>query len=94
MKRIIDLSRTCTILVGFQRGLLRAQAVARPWGQMFLHDLESFRHIWNKVEEQTNSRWDLEADMVDLRVWGMEEEDIKWMPPGPRRINFAATRRV
>ena len=94
MKRIVDLSKTGTMLIGFQRGQLQAQAVARPWGQMFLHDLESFRQIWDKVEEQTASHWDLEVDMVDLRVWGMEEEDIEWMPSGPRGINFAATRRV
>ena len=94
MRKIVELSRSGSVLVGYQRGQVRAQAVTRPWGQMFLHDVESFRRIWCQVEAETGSRWDLEAEMVDLREWGMEEEDLEWMPPGQRGINFVGTRRI
>ena len=92
MKSILRLSRVGTTLVGYQRGQLQHQTVMRPWGELFLHDLTSFREIWVELECETGSRWELEAEMVDLRDWGMEDEDLEWMPPGEMGINFAATR--
>ena len=94
MKRIVDLSKIGTICVGYQRGQLHAQIIPRPWGHMFSHDLASFRRIWEKLEQDTGVHWELEADMVELTAWGMAEEDLEWMPPSPRGITFAATRRV
>ena len=92
MKRVVELSRPGAILVGYQRGQVRAQEVMRPWGTMFFHDLDTYREIWHQVEVETSSRWDVEASFVDLRELGMEEEDLEWMPPGQKGINFVVTR--
>ena len=94
MKRIVDLSKIGSICVGYQRGHLQAQVIARPWGHMYLHDLASFRRIWEKLEQDTGVHWSLEADMVELTDWGMADDDLDWMPPSSRGINFSATRRT
>lgn len=94
MRRIVDLSKKGTMCVGYQRGQLQAQVVARPWGDMFLHDLASFRLIWETLEHETGAHWEVEVDMVDLTEWGMAEEDLEWMPPSSRGIAFSATRQT
>ena len=92
MKRIVRLSRPGCLVVGYQRGQVQAQECERPWGTMHLHDMESFRSIWEQVGKETGTRWTLNASMVDLRNWGMEAEDTAWMPAGHRGINFVAMR--
>ena len=93
-KKVVELSRPGSILVGSQRGQVRAQEVRRPWGKLFFHNLETYREIWHQVEVETGSRWEVEADFVDLRELGMEEEDLEWMPPGQKGINFVVTRQA
>ena len=61
---------------------------------MFLHDLASFRRIWEILEQDMGVPWDLEAGMVELKAWGMAEEDLEWMPPAPQGIIFCAIRWV
>lgn len=92
MKTIVKLSKPGSIVVGYQRAQVPSQEVRRPWGTMYLHDPKTFRKIWETVEVETRSKWDIEADLVDLREWGMEPEDFSWMPDGKRGINFVGTR--
>ena len=94
MKKVVELSRPGSTLIGYQRGQVRAQEVMRPWGRMFFHDLETYREIWHQVVAETSSQWEVETDMVDLRELGMEEEDLEWMPPGQKGINFVVTRQA
>ena len=92
IKRIIELSRPGSVVIGYQRAQLQAQEIARPWGQMYFHNAETFREIWRQAEAGTGSRWQVQVALVDLTEWGMEQEDFEWMPEGRRGINFVVVR--
>ena len=61
---------------------------------MFFHDKDSMQKIWSIVQAETGTTWEVEAVVEDLREWGMEEEDVDWMPEGRKGINFRARRRT
>lgn len=93
MKQLVELSKPGSLVVGYQRAQVPPGHFPRPWGNMYLHDEDSLKKIWSRVEVETASVWDVEAAVVDLSEWGMEPEDFDWMPPGMKGINFAARRR-
>lgn len=93
MKRIVELSKPGTILIGYQRAQVPPRELERQWGKMYFHDDETYRKLWQRVELETKSEWDLEVRLVDLSEWGMELEDFDWMPEGRKGINFVVTRR-
>ena len=68
-KKMVDFSEIESVLLGHQRGQARADTDSRPWGKMFLHDSKTFREMWHQVEVETGSQWDLEVNLVGLRVW-------------------------
>ena len=92
MKRIARLSRPDCLVVGYQRGQVLAQECVRPWGTMYLHNVETFKDIWEQLGKETGIRWTVNASLVDLKDWGMEAEDATWMPAGQRGLNFVVTR--
>lgn len=92
IKRIVELSKPGTVLIGYQRAQVPPEELQRPWGNMYFHDQETFRKLWQRVELETRSKWDLDVKLVDLSEWGMEREDFDWMPEGRKGINFVVTR--
>ncbi|TVY48847.1 Methyltransferase [Lachnellula occidentalis] len=93
MKKIVGLtSGPGAVVVGYQRGREVAMKKAMPWGEMFIHDIQTFQKIWEKVGNETETKWKIDARLVDLKEWGCEEEDIAWMDQYPMGINFVATR--
>ena len=92
IKQIVNLSKPGSLVVGYQRAQVPAREVERPWGRMYLHDHESFQRIWSTVASETSSGWEVDDLIVDLSQWGMEKEDVDWMPEGKKGIDFAARR--
>ncbi len=92
LKTIVQLSKPGSILIGYQRAQVPPREIERPWGKMFFHDDETYQKLWHRVELETKSKWDLGVKLVDLSEWGMEEEDLDWMPEGRKGINFVVKR--
>ncbi|KGO37241.1 hypothetical protein PEX1_011920 [Penicillium expansum] len=91
-KKIVSLSKPGTVIVGFQQGRKRARAYIRPWGMMFYHNRDSLLQMWDMVQEQTQTRWTIVVSVVALQEWGMQDEDLEWMPEDRMGINFVITR--
>ncbi|TVY44458.1 Methyltransferase ausD [Lachnellula cervina] len=93
MKKIVGLtSGPGAVVVGYQRGREVAMKQAMPWGEMFIHDIQTFQEIWEKVGDETGTKWKIDARLVDLQEWGCEKEDMTWMDQDPMGINFVVTR--
>ena len=92
LKTVVGLSKPGTTLIGYQRAHVPPRELERQWGNMYFHDHETYRQLWQRVESETKSKWDLEVKTVDLSDWGMEEEDFDWMREGRKGINFMVTR--
>ncbi|OQE36816.1 hypothetical protein PENCOP_c011G02681 [Penicillium coprophilum] len=91
-KKIVGLSKPGTIIAGFQQGRKQARAYMRPWGMMFYHNRESFLQMWDLVQQQTETQWTIDVSEVRLQDWGMQDEDLEWMPEDRMGINFVITR--
>ncbi|KAL6714196.1 hypothetical protein ACLMJK_008691 [Lecanora helva] len=92
MRNIVQLSKPGSLIVGHQRGQETPLVIKRSWGNMYIHNEDSWRRIWQEVNEETDTVWEVEAVMTDLSEWGMVQEDIEWMPEGKKGINFAIRR--
>ncbi|KAJ5493300.1 hypothetical protein N7539_002046 [Penicillium diatomitis] len=91
-QRIVALSKPGTMLVGFQQGRKQARAYIRPWGMMYYHNRDSFLRMWETIQQQTNTRWTIDVSAVALQQWGMQDEDLEWMPEDRMGLNFVMTR--
>ncbi|KAJ5997502.1 hypothetical protein N7522_009162 [Penicillium canescens] len=91
-KKIVGLSKPGTMLVGFQQGRKRARAYIRPWGMMFYHNRDSFLRLWELVQQQTETQWTIDVSEVPLQDWGMQDEDLEWMPEDHTGVNFVIIR--
>ncbi|KAL2864490.1 class I SAM-dependent methyltransferase [Aspergillus lucknowensis] len=92
VKKIVDLSSPGTMLVGYQQGRQRAREYLRPWGMMFYHNRESFLRLWDLVQQETRTNWTIEIQEVRLQEWGMQDQDLEWMPEDRMGINFVLIR--
>lgn len=91
-KKIVQLSRPGSVVVGYQRAHPDTLKPARTFLVRYLHNLDTFRDMWHQVEGETGTKWRVEAEMVDLTEWGVEKEDFEWMPPPRTGINFFVRR--
>ncbi|KAI9925302.1 hypothetical protein ASPWEDRAFT_32402 [Aspergillus wentii DTO 134E9] len=95
LKRMVDMSKPGTILVGHQRGAKTEQEIKRPWGKAFLHDSHSFTRMWEIIQKETTTQWTLDVKTVDILDWGLEEADLPGLTDGDRTgLTFVITRHV
>lgn len=50
--------------------------------------------MWQRVEVETGSRSDVVVELIGLREWGMEPEDLDCMPERRKGIDFVAKKRI
>jgi ubiquinone/menaquinone biosynthesis C-methylase UbiE len=91
-KKMVDMSRAGSMIIGYQLGNTEFQSHKTPWGTMCFHNAKSFKEMWERVSEETNTSWEVEAEEVHLSKWGMEPEDYAWMGPNILGVNFTITR--
>lgn len=92
-KRIIGFtSGPGAIVIGYQRAREMPENKVVPWGEMFIHNVESWYELWRQVGEETGTKWHINAKLVDLKEWGTEKKDTVWMDQYPMGIDFVVTR--
>ena len=92
LKKVVEMSRPGTCLVGYQVGRVHPVEIQRPWGIMFYHNVDSFNELWRQVADETGTGWAVDALLVELSQWGAEKEDYDWMSAASRGLNFVVTR--
>lgn len=94
-KRIARMSKLDTMVLGCQIGRACGEEVETKWGggsTMYDHNADSFRELWRQVGEETGTRWIVKAELGDLKILGLEKEDIAWMRPGNMLLQFSVIR--
>ena len=103
-RNVALLSRPGTWVVGCQVGSLQAGEKAGAQAgtsststaaatTRFFHDLESWRELWGRIGVETGTEWTVEGCLVDLvQGWGVEAEDVEWMGPDARGLEFRVCR--
>ena len=96
-KNMVSLSRLGTWVVGYQIGSVVAGAIpvsiatgsssgATGSTSKFYHSTETWQDLWRQIGKETHTNWVVESWMLDLKEWGLEDEDFAWM--GPNAIGF------
>ncbi|MCJ1461383.1 hypothetical protein MMC28_011765 [Mycoblastus sanguinarius] len=83
-RELVRLSKIGTAVLGCQLGRDDAEEVTSICGgnTVFFHNIESLRKMWHVVEEETGTRWTVDASLGSLEISGLEKEDVAWMRPG------------
>lgn len=88
LKQVVALSRPGAMLVGFQIGVTKA----KPIENHYRHDPESFRRIWDQVENETGTEWSCEAQLKTHEEIGWDQKDFKHLREDSRVIQFVVSR--
>ncbi len=73
------------LVVGTQVG--SAKPGVYEQGRMYLHDVESFKKLWEEIGQATGSRWKVAAELT-----AHADEKNPWNSTDVRKINFEVTR--
>lgn len=65
MKTLVNVSKPGAMVVGRQIGIRRAEIRQRPWGTIFVHDVNTFREIWRLVGMETRTVWNVDVVLFD-----------------------------
>ena len=74
--------RAGSLFVGSQNGLpdpeelaIAGNAFVRQQATAFMGNAETIREIWAEVAKRTGTKWDLQAQLLDLRTLGLHKDD-------------------
>ncbi|KAG9734020.1 hypothetical protein E4T50_07201 [Aureobasidium sp. EXF-12298] len=93
-RRVVQLlkPKKDSLLVGRQVGNIKAheeESSASGSGNMFLHNVESWKQMWKEIGEETGTQWKVEAT---LEEWSLPREKASWHREGTKRIFFSVRR--
>jgi hypothetical protein len=93
-RRVVQLlkPKKDSLLVGRQVGNVRAhekESAASGSGNMFLHNVESWKQMWKEIGEETGTKWEVQATLKD---WSLAGSMVSWHQEGTKRIFFSVRR--
>lgn len=102
-KNMVELSRQGTWLVGYHIGSSVGRAVpvrTSTGGEVgaagsktkFYHTPETWLELWQRIQKETETTWEVESSLHPLKEWGLEDEDSAWMGPAARGFEFFVRR--
>lgn len=92
-KRIVAFSSgKDSIIFGHQVGHLEGRDVTLPQATTFRHNAESQVRLWKQVGEETATKWNCQARLMDRDAVGWDPKDLSWMDPGDRVLDYVVTR--
>ena len=96
LRSIFALTRPGSQVFGVQIGKTEGRAVSTGWNQgsktMFSHDTQTIQKLWMQVGTETESDWEIKAELCDLSHILPEKRDTQWMHEDNRALMFEATR--
>lgn len=80
------------IVIGHQVGNLEAQEIELMNTMTYRHTPDSWANMWKEVGEETGTKWESQARLLTWEDIGWDAEDVAWMEPGARVLDFVVTR--
>jgi hypothetical protein len=87
-----NLTKPGTQIIGCQTAEVEAVEKTQPWGQMFFHDVKSFKKLWDEVGEETGTSWKVDARIVTVDEIGYQQNLVDYFGNSLRYILFIVTR--
>lgn len=93
-KNLVAFTKPGALIVGYQIGSRSGRAVPRVMRKVedhvkekkdkqpqttFHHNVRTWSDMWKAVEKESGTRWGVESKLDELKNWGLEPEDSKWM---------------
>ena len=99
LKQVVGLSAGAgAMLVGCQIGSRDNQATVKHIGKaapgVYWHDQASFVKLWDEVGRETETRWETEARLVEYEEYQWKLEDVEYLGPDCRVLEFVVTRKA
>lgn len=93
-RQLVLLSKVGTTVLACQIGRDDAEEVTSKWdgSTAFYHNVESLKKMWHIIEEDTGTRWTVNAALGSLEIVKLEREDVVWMRPGTQLLQFLLIR--
>ena len=93
-RELVRLSKVGTAVLGCQLGRNEPEEKASKWdgNTAFFHNVESFDKMWRIIGEDTGTSWKVTASLGSLEIVGLEKEDLAWMRPDMRLLQFLVIR--
>ena len=99
-KRIVEIlkSKPGSLFIGRQIGNEKSGVFVGsidPSKQRYRHNPESFKDMWKKIGEETQSEWEVEAYLEDQDLFALAEKmglDAAFIPEGSKWISFSVRR--
>jgi len=92
--KLVNFSRVepGSIILGNQVGMVKAKAGAISKTKIFIHNVETWKEMWRKVEEKTGTKWDVKAELWDWKDMGYDPKLTTFLGGDARLIFWSSSR--